>query len=260
MDDINKWGLFNSLIAIINEGTCEDTTVTIAKYLLKNYSRLHDLNIYDIAEECFVSRATIRRMAENLGFKNFKDMKEQFGDFDDYRFYYSGIDVDPFGRTMAEQLFQMAQECESYLTKERLEKIISRLNQSREIIFLTSDVYSRQSSEFQKAMILSGKMVRIVSNKYHDNSGLKKLQPEDMLVVVSISGFFAEKTLSMVRQLCGYKVLATTVDEEKYSACYDEIWRISDKPQVQKRTVYTIYALQFFLERISAAYLAKYNH
>ncbi len=261
MKDINKWGLFNSLISIINDGAADDVNVTIARYLLENYNRLNDLNIYDIAEACFVSRATIRRMAQSLGFENFKAMKGQFGDFSDYySFYSSGIGIDSAGRSMAEQVCHMMSECEKYLSEERLEAIVSQMYRSRQIVFVCSDVYSRQSSEFQKAMILAGKMVRVVSNKFNENSVLASLTSEDMLIVISVSSFFANLTLPMVKELPGYKILTTTVRDKNHESCYDEIWYLSDTPQVQQRSVYTIYAIQYHLEKISAAYIKKYGN
>ena len=80
MDRFNRWGLMNSLIAILNEGN-DSTDVFIAKYFMKNFGRMHDLNVYDVAQECFVDRATIRRFAQKLGYANFKEMKEQFENY-----------------------------------------------------------------------------------------------------------------------------------------------------------------------------------
>lgn len=81
--ELNRYGVLNSLISILNEGEEDSSDVVIAKYLLQNFNHLQNLNIYDMAGECFVSRATIRRFAQRLGFDNFKILKNQFESFHD---------------------------------------------------------------------------------------------------------------------------------------------------------------------------------
>lgn len=259
-NDINKWGLLNSLISLVNDGIEDQSEVTIAKYLLKNYNHIQDLNIYNIAEECFVSRATIRRMAKRLGFDNFKDLKSQFLDFsDNYSFYRTGIDNDMLGNTVAHQIFNMAQECEQFFTDYKIELIIQQMKKASQIVFLTSDIYSRQSSEFQKAMILSGKMVRVVSAKFDENEILDKLEANDMLIVISISGFFVSQVIPFMEESNAKKILMTTVQEEIHKSIFDEIWYLSSQPQVKHRGVYTVYATQYCLEKIFTAYIKKFG-
>ncbi len=259
-NDINKWGLLNSLISIINEGEENSAEVSIAKYLLTNYERMQDLNIYDVAEECFVSRATIRRMAQNLGFDNFKALKNQFLKFPNiYSFYHSGIDGSAPGSDMRQQISNMAEECESFFTRERLEVITQEMNSASQIVFLMSDVYSRQSSEFQKAMILAGKMVRVVSRKYYDNEVLANLKANDIVIVVSISGFFVSQMLPVIEISNAKKVLLTTIQNELYEPYFNDVWRISNEAKVNMKSVYTIYATQYCLEIISTAYIKKYD-
>lgn len=260
MDHINRWGLLNSLISIINEGSDDDTNVILAKYFLQNYNRLHELNIYDIAEECYVSRATVRRLAQSLGYSNFKDLKDQFGNiYNNYSLYGLGIQNNIEEHSVATQLYEMATECDRLLTPEVLEDIVTKIHQSSQIVFLTSDVYSNQCSEFQKAMILSGKIVRIISNKFEDNQVLKNLCQEDLLIVLSIAGFFASVSIDMVNSLNSYKVLITTNHKTLYKKFYNEVWYLSSSEQSQRRSVYTIYALQYYLESIYAAYIKKYG-
>ena len=258
--DINRFGLLNSLISLINEGEENSSDVTIAKYFLENYNRLQDLNIYDIAEECYVSRATIRRVAKKLGFENFKDLKNQFSEFtDDYSFYRSGIEYDSLENTIAQQISDMAIECERFFTNDKVEAIIQEMNQSSQIVFLTFVVYNSQIIEFQKAMILSGKMVRVVSSKYEDNEVLESLNANDILIVTSIFGFFVSQVIPVVKQSNAKKILLTTVQESEYESLFDEIWQLSSTPQRTSRSVYSVYVTQYCLEKIFAAYIKKYG-
>lgn len=59
MRSINKYGFLNALISIINSEEEDNSKVVIAKYLLQNFERIHRLNIYEAADECFVTRAVL---------------------------------------------------------------------------------------------------------------------------------------------------------------------------------------------------------
>ena len=78
MAGINKLGFLNSLIEIVNNNMEEDAaTSVLARYFLVNFNRLPELNIYDVAENCFVTRSSVRRFCQSLGFDNYKELKKQ---------------------------------------------------------------------------------------------------------------------------------------------------------------------------------------
>ncbi len=254
--DLNKYGILNSLISILNEGMDDLADVTIAKYLLQNYNRLQDLNIYNVASECFVSRTTILRFAKKLGFDNFKDLKSQFSNFyDTYLFYRSSIYGNRTGISCVEEISNMARECELFFTKERVASIVEDIHRATQIVFMTSDIYSRQSAEFQKAMILNGKMVRVISNKYENNEILDNLKQEDLLLVISVSGFFVTEIMPFIKENCAKKILLTTIHDKSYNKIFNEIWYLSETPKRGNRNVYTVFATQYCLEKIFDAYL-----
>ena len=258
--ELNIMGLLNSLISLINGGEENASDVTIAKYLLENYNRLQDLNIYDIAEQCYVDRSTIRRLSKKLGFDNFKDLKKQFADFSiEYASYRSGINNGKPGNTVVQQITNMAKECENFFDDKRTEAIIQEMHQASQIVFLTFDVYSRQSSEFQKAMILSGKMVRVITSKFENNEILPNLKDNDMLIVISLAGHFVSQVSHLIVENKAKKILLTTVRNELYNTIFDEIWYLSSSPKLEKRSVYTVYATQYCLEKLFAAYIKKYK-
>lgn len=258
MDNVNIWGLMNSLLSMVNSSNCDDADVTLAKYFLLHYRHLNELNIYDVAEACFVSRATVRRMAQNLGFENFKEMKARFGEFNEnFNFYRTLVEGD--GATMAEQIYHMAQDIDTQLRKQPAKQLAKKIADSREVVFVSSDIYSRHSSNFQKAMIIAGKMVRVVSGSYENNAILKDIGPEDLLIVTSVSGAFAQKTLALVNGLSAYKLLLTTLRNSELQAAYDEVRYLSGALQCQARSIYALFGIEYYLENILSAYFKGYT-
>ena len=258
--ELNRYGVLNSLISILNEGEEDSSDAVIAKYLLQNFNHLQNLNIYDMAGECFVSRATIRRFAQRLGFDNFKILKNQFESFHDtYSFYRAGIYDNTENNTISEQILKMVNECDSFFTDEKIASIVNDIKKATTIVFLTSDIYSRQSSEFQKAMILNDKMVRIISKKYENSELLHSLKSTDLLLVISVSGFFVNVILPYIKDNQAKTILLTTVHDLKYYDYFDEVWYLSKSAKTNNRSVYTVFATQYCLEKIFDAYMKSLN-
>lgn len=258
--ELNRYGVLNSLISILNEGEEDSSDAVIAKYLLQNFNYLQNLNIYDMADECFVSRATIRRFAQRLGFDNFKILKNQFESFHDtYSFYRAGIYDNTENNTISEQILKMVNECDSFFTDEKIAGIVNDIKKANTIVFLTSDIYSRQSSEFQKAMILNDKMVRIISKKYENSELLHSLKSTDLLLVISVSGFFVNVILPYIKDNQAKTILLTTVHDLKYYDYFDEVWYLSKSAKTNNRSVYTVFATQYCLEKIFDAYMKSLN-
>lgn len=258
--ELNRYGVLNSLISILNEGEEDSSDAVIAKSLLQNFNHLQNLNIYDMADECFVSRATIRRFAQRLGFDNFKILKNQFESFHDtYSFYRAGIYDNTENNTISEQILKMVNECDSFFTDEKIAGIVNDIKKANTIVFLTSDIYSRQSSEFQKAMILNDKMVRIISKKYENSELLHLLKSTDLLLVISVSGFFVNVILPYIKDNQAKTILLTTVHDLKYYDYFDEVWYLSKSAKTNNRSVYTVFATQYCLEKIFDAYMKSLN-
>ena len=57
--DSKYLGTKDILFSIINKGEAETANYAIAMYLLEHYGDIKNINILDMAEECFVDRSTI---------------------------------------------------------------------------------------------------------------------------------------------------------------------------------------------------------
>ncbi len=72
---IRHFSLMNSLLAVVNRSPHDSMDSTLARYFLERFDRLADLNVYDVAEECYTSRSGIRRFCQSIGLDNFSDLK-----------------------------------------------------------------------------------------------------------------------------------------------------------------------------------------
>lgn len=250
MNEINKYGFLNALISIINTYDEDDSKVVIAKYLLKNFDHVQQLNIYEVADECFVTRASIRRFAQHIGFENFRDLK---ANPELYSYYQRLEKIADYPTFLANQIAQMALDCNACINQE-LDRIIAYLDSCEQIVFLVDDVYSSRCVEFQKAMILSGKMVRIISHKFTDNKLLKNLTEKDLLIMISVTGGSAQRMDHFIQKIQCKKILFTVMHQQLFDAHYDFVLHLGSKNLPQIKTIYHMFAVEYCLDLIFHAY------
>lgn len=244
MENLNKFGLVDSLLYILNTNRDDDIKIIIAKYLLDHIYEISDLNIFDVAEECGTNRTTIRRFCSMIGINNFKDLKNNMLPMEYYLQGYSADDFLNHIRVELNSLTLDVNECVIEFIKEFTELI----HTSDNTIIYASDIYASSCTGFQKEMILSNKLVRIVSHNYENNLLTQNLGKDDLVIVVSISGRWADEVLKTLSQLNGTKVLITTVQNNKFNQVFNKVYRISKHSQEQRKTLYHAFGIQYFFE------------
>lgn len=254
MNDINRFGLLNALLSVINNFDEEDSKVIIAKYFLKNIDRIEEINIYDAADECFVARSSIRRFAKYIGFNNFRNLKQ---DHESYH-YYKDLDeiTDNYPTILADQIATMVHEASKKINNE-IEKIVEYIDECSEIVFLVSDIYSSRCLDFQKEMIFLGKMVRIISYNFSDNKILMNSSSDTLLMIISVSGGFMKEIEGFTKQLICKKVVITSKVTPAVLDSYDLVLSIGNMQQPASRTIYHTYGVEYYLDIIRHEFRKK---
>lgn len=104
--NINNLGLLNMFSTIIN-GDEQDSDHAITSYILNNIDKLNNISINQVVEEAFVSRSSVRRFCNRLGYNNFSEFKSSLTDiifpsnihlreFEDIKSYRSKLSEGPF--------------------------------------------------------------------------------------------------------------------------------------------------------------------
>ena len=73
--------LFYRLMIYLDTASETDTNYFIALFMANNFYRIPDMRISELAEECFVSPATISRFCRALGYENFAHLKQECNSF-----------------------------------------------------------------------------------------------------------------------------------------------------------------------------------
>ena len=67
------------LLSYIDTSMQRDNNYQIAVKMLENYDALKDMSIAQIADMCYVSKASVSRFCRFLGYESFKEMHDALG-------------------------------------------------------------------------------------------------------------------------------------------------------------------------------------
>lgn len=259
---INRLSLLNSLFNVLNENNQGDPYFTLAQYFLEHYQELSTLNIYDVAADCFVSRSSIRRFCQSIGYDNFVSFKNEFVQYDDQSTNYEKhYNRDNYREALTNEINIMIEELNRRMNTEEIEHIIERIHSSHQVVFLTSNIGASAVIQFQQEMILQNKLVRLISDMYENTDFVKGLQEDDYLITISGSGVFAHASKEYLKNIKAYKVLFTLNRNKEFEEYYDKIYYLSAVDRTTEGTsVYFRYGMQYTLDILYNTYLRKYGN
>lgn len=180
------------LLRFYNESAPYSVERILAEYFLKRFGDVKNLNIYDVSEECDVSRATVRRFFIKLGYRNFLEFKNDFT---------VPYDISLFKKETQRisYLTEHTEEIEKIVTfyKNNTENILGNIRMlacsmanSENIYWFTGSSSLKMIEDMQMQFLYFGCFWDIIVNTQNETA--KKIAPGDTAIVLSISGVLAD--------------------------------------------------------------------
>ncbi len=251
-----RLSLLYNLQNLYNTSEVSSVEYQLSSYLIDNYFRIDRLNIFDVAEENSVSRATVRRYCQNLGYDNFKELKNHFNEFDEglsqYEEFYSR---QSFINTLKRQVFEMFNELEERLSNKELNQIVSSLFKADEVVIIASSTIANNVRFFQQAMALFGKRVSIVVNEQELQEKKATLANNSIIQFFSVSGVLA-KTMMLDTYETGINTyLFTNLRSPLFNQFFDKVYHLtSAENRNPSEIIYYTYGIAFVLDSILNEY------
>jgi DNA-binding MurR/RpiR family transcriptional regulator len=257
---IDHLSLLTSLFAIINENEQEDSFFVLAHYFLENYSQMSEMNIYEVAEKCYVSRASVRRFCQFIGYENFKNLKDEIKQFNEnYESYLIPYDVPDYRKYLKSQIDNMIDEIDKCLLASDVDEIVEGIHAGQQVVFLASDTMNSRIKDFQKSLLLYGKTIRLVSDVFMDEELISNLGEFDYLITVSASGRFAYAARNIVKSCRAKNLLITASKNKALQEYYEKIYYLSEEDYTDKHSVFEKYGIDYVIDLIFSTYIQKYR-
>ena len=256
--------LINDLCTIVNTDTPTSPDTVLARFFIDNYHQISEFSVYDIADKCLVSRSSIHRFCQRLGYHNFKDMKADFKKISSqYDYFLQLAGRSDFVVYMQLEMMKMIVDLNEQITKDVLERLAKRIHDSKEVVLISS--YSEKSylQKFQRPLVLSGKFVRVFCDHFEEDalqmSLLKKLDKDCLVMMISAKGIYASHQDEVMKTISAHKVLVTSSRKQDICSTYDEVYHLSRDDYTNLKSVYSEYGICFFFDILYSTYLRKYG-
>ncbi len=262
---VNRFSLMTALLAVLNAHNSDVTDAVLARYFLKHFSELDSLSIQKTQEECFVSRSSIRRFCQSIGFENFSGLKAEAHEWELHRTAFTNyVNRPDFPAYVHHSLSEMSLEVNRLAELQNMDALVERIHDSREIYMLTSDYSSMAAREFQQEMVVMGRIVTLITDSFENSDKLQSATPQDILITSSATGNFAMAVNNLVHELDTYKVLVTLNRDKRFFGSYNTIFYLSEQQklhpevQYQQRSVYTRYSVNYFFDLLYSRYVCRF--
>lgn len=265
--NLQRFDLFSSLLSIVNdENPANNTHKTIAEYLLKNLHRLGELTIYDVAEECFVSRSSIHRFLKQIGFDQFGNLEQFVKDsYLHYRAYYDYVNRENFVDAVQIKMNEMMQDISRLSGSAPIKELAEMIHEHERVYIFLASTAGSAAKHFQEELLAVGKLIYVYTNSGIQADSLTELKKEDLLIICSITGNFAFVVSEGMKSIEASKVLITLNHADIFRDYYDSIFYMSSQLQDKNpfhsyglRNVYTKYGLLYFLDLVYNQYIKEY--
>lgn len=198
MSDSKAMGSVGDLLLnYVNTSIQHDTNFDIAQSLIKNYSQIKDKSCEELADMCYVSKASISRFCKFIGFQNYKEFQEACQFSFDIQSEYSKQFISLFSQDKQKALnlysMDMIENIKTILTEEamsNMEKVASTLYNSRNIVCFSHHFLWDIGKYFQSKMFSMGKYVTQYLNYQYQLECASSLSKDDVVIITSITGTY----------------------------------------------------------------------
>lgn len=218
-DRISMGSVSEKLLNFIDTAQVHDSYYDIALILIRNYEKVKQMTIGEMADLCFVSQATLSRFCRFMGYENFKhfrdDLNLEFTLLDDYsRQFQSLLKANDL---KAAQLYRekLTRNVESTLSEDNLKeirKVTDLFGDTERIAFFSHHFLWDLGHYFQSKMIMLGKYVELYQSYENQKKCADSLDEQCAAIICSIGGSYFNYYNELVKTIMnsGAKIIVLT--------------------------------------------------
>lgn len=264
--NLKIFDLLSALFSIVNdERTANETNRMIADYLLRNLNNLEQLTIYDVAEECYVSRSSIHRFLKLIGIDQFSRLGTFVSDSKlHYQAYLDYANRDNFANYVKSSMNSMMDDIIQISDSDAVLELVRMIHNYDRVCLLIAETSSSPARHFQEELVTIGKFIYVYTDATLTEDSLVKLTEKDLLITCSVTGNYAFAVTNDLDKISATKILITINHSDEFIKHYDKIIYMGKQVYIRNhiyngnRNVYTKYGLLFFFDIIYHHYIKLY--
>ncbi len=257
---LNSFGMVNSLVAILN-GRTDGSNRAIASYLAGQIHAIDDVTVQMIIDGAFVSRSAVRRFCNQLGYSSWNDLKASFSLNvfpSDLRHRDLTLALEDYRQSLDEQIARIVRDMREHVSSEVVRSLARLISVHSNVAIVCPSNTMGVLVRFQEEMLFAGRSIELISDVY---SAWDPINPmgEALVMVVSVTGGFAQEADDLVRELPGKKVLVTANASAPATDTYDEVFCVSgEERNLDELGAFGKYGITYFFDLLSACYINEF--
>lgn len=202
-----------------------NTDIVIAEFILRNVHDFPNMSIYEMAEACHTSPATITRFCkrfDNVSFKELKEYAKTFTEFNNTEVDYQKIEVN-INQEQLNSYFEDVQrsleETKQMIQSTELLEIVGEIHKAKKISIFGVTFSHLLARNAQFKFMRLGKYATAYGNHENQITEAESLTPSDAAIVISFSGQtrFIIRLVKMLKEK-SIPIIAITGDSQSFLA------------------------------------------
>lgn len=255
---------------ILNQHSKEsDIDYLIAEYLLRNLYRT-DLTIGTISEECHISKASVTRFSQNIGYEGFSELKKDYDlvtlGRDEMKIDLIALNNDEDASVEAKtaklqnEFDQVGKDIVQFNTEinlKQIEELCGLIHASNDVHIFSTLIPGDIGNILQNMLLNAGKFVECYPSVQDQYEASQRMAKNDLALFISLEGSHVMKrelTLSVTSSEAT-SVLITQNPEMKLGSLFDRIVPLGEHSLERSGK----YKLLMFVEYLAHFYFNKYG-
>jgi len=224
---VERYGTFLLLLRLYNESPQHTTEKILSKYFLDRFDNIKNINIYDVSEECHVSRATVRRFFQKLDHESFLDFKNEFTIPYDISMFEKELEREHYINEHIDQI----SEIQSFFKNnnnhilDKIKNLANAMYNANNIYWFTSTSTTRMVEDMQMQFLRFHCLWDIIIN-FEKRKDID-IQENDIVIIASSSAVFAHTIVNDLKTIhC--PIYLVTLNTQYNHCVFEDIIRLTD--------------------------------
>ncbi len=254
--------IMHNMFALYNDTARDDTYHKALEGLFKNLDQIEHATIFELAELCKVSKATVERLIRKLGYNSLPQFRHDVSLVYNKYTYYNRVlppelcQDDPgmlqaYFRTMREIIDNL----ENSINLKEVHRVTDALHQAKRVCFYTFGRYFAEIP-LQINLAMSGKDTIVLPRYYEQLEDAKTLNSDCLAFIFTVDFHIAMDMMPVFTEAAkhGAKIALVTTNEVSQYNRFADFTFVSQFTE----TMVSDYGMQMNMDLINSVYRKKY--
>lgn len=208
--DIKGTSVRSLILRFLNNQKKRDNNYFIAQGILKSFSKIPQLTIYDLSEEYFVSTSAISRFIRLLGFASYTEFKDavatEIDIVNDYAKHFAQPaqeQSEEFMSIFTDNILANINYVKEHIALEQVERIVATIAQAENVAVFGLEFATFMGQHFQSKMASMDKLIQVGFTIEEQIEIVETISENSVALVFSMEGgffYFSEKVIAALKE------------------------------------------------------------